>query len=516
MASHPAARVLQRFWPPKPWPVMGIGVGITLVGLLLAAFGDALAGARFICFLVGLLTAGVAVSMRLKTAGQAFEERMESAGVLAVGAFAGLLAFLGTDRNWESMQMALVVLVFVALMGVVLVLLPTPTRLLVVSGLVLIHFGGILTAATNTGTNSTGPPWVSQSMHQWVYRPYLEFMYLNNAYHFYSPEPGPPAVVWFLVRYQDGKATWFKCPDRDTDPVPMHHMRLLSIAEYMSQSNAQAPTEANLKRMNYIRGRRDEGGLEPGDWIRKKKADGSTDFRGGGYGIPIAPDAIVPAAAQYEEPTEECQVLIESYVRHVASDFATRGGPDNPIKSIKVYRFRHDNLMPWRIAAGEDPLDPVVFRGYYDGEYGPDGVMLHPDLFQLTERSMDALRQQRVPEPVLVKLQSLHDDGAMDMKRWQAEVPRVLGPDDSRLLPAVIQSLEFVSRQDPFLYWYVPIYYVDAKGMPVDFRKMTPREDWKRVDSLTRHAHLDLDKPPDQQSDDPNDSPWIGPAEKRP
>ena len=220
MALQPAPRVLQVVWPPKPWLVMGAGVGITLVGLLLAAFGDALAGARFVCFLVGLLTAGVAVSMRLKKAGQAFEERMESAGLLAVGALAALLAFLGTDHNWESMQMALVVLVIVALVGVVLVLLPTPARLLTASGLVLIHFVGILTAATNTGTGTTGPPWVSQSLHQWVYRPYLEFMYLNNAYHFYSPQPGPPAVVWFLVRYEGGKATWVKCPDHRDTPTP--------------------------------------------------------------------------------------------------------------------------------------------------------------------------------------------------------------------------------------------------------------------------------------------------------
>ena len=46
--------------------------------------GTAWPVSRFVCFLIGLVMAGTAVSLRLKTAGPAFEERMESAGVLAV------------------------------------------------------------------------------------------------------------------------------------------------------------------------------------------------------------------------------------------------------------------------------------------------------------------------------------------------------------------------------------------------------------------------------------------------
>ena len=113
MAANPTSLFLRRLWPPKPWPVMGSGVGITLVGLALAALGERLAGVRFVCSLAGLITAGAAVSLRLKTAGQAFEERMESAGVLAVAAFAALLAYFGTDQAWDSMHMVLVVLVVV-------------------------------------------------------------------------------------------------------------------------------------------------------------------------------------------------------------------------------------------------------------------------------------------------------------------------------------------------------------------------------------------------------------------
>ena len=350
MASHPAIRFLQGAWPPKPWLVMGIGVGVTLIGLALAPFGDALAGVRFVFFLVGLITAGVAVSLRLKTAGQAFEERLESAGVLAVGAFAALLAFLGMDKAWDSIQIALVALVLVALLGVVLVLLPTPARMIVVSVLALVHLGGMVTAANDTGTSNGGPPWVAQTLHQYFYRPYLEFMYLNNAYHFYSPEPGPPSVVWFHIKYKDGQVKWFKIPNRDEDPVPMHHCRLLSVAE----STSGADVQTNIARMTKIRTLRDESGEK--------------------FKIPIAPEYIMLPAMQYQEPTEFARKIIESYVRHVAHTFPTLGGPDNTIQSIKVYRFRHTILLPPYMAENRNPLDPTMFTGFYEGEFDKEGA----------------------------------------------------------------------------------------------------------------------------------------------
>ena len=97
--------------------------------------------------------------------------------------------------------------------------------------LILIHFGGMITAATTIDPPGAAAPWVSEMLWVHVYRPYLQFMYLNNAYHFYSPEPGPPALVWFHIKYKDGRVKWFKIPHRDDDPVPIHHTRLLSITE---------------------------------------------------------------------------------------------------------------------------------------------------------------------------------------------------------------------------------------------------------------------------------------------
>lgn len=161
MAADPVTRFFGGGWRPSPWTVLFIGVGVTFLGLLLSLAGDALAPLRVIVLFAGLITVGSAVSLRLSTAGQQFEERMESAGVLAIAAFATLLAYWATNPLWDSMTMVLVVLIAAALAGVALVLLPTAVRMMVVGVLVLVHFGGMITAATTIdppGASALGLP----------------------------------------------------------------------------------------------------------------------------------------------------------------------------------------------------------------------------------------------------------------------------------------------------------------------------------------------------------------------
>lgn len=441
MSANPSSVFLRRFWPPKPWPVMGIGLGFTLIGLALSAFGDGAAGFRFVCLLAGLITAGAAVSLRLKTVGQAFEERVESAGVLAVAAFTALLTYLGTDKSWDSLQMVLVVLVLVSLLGVVLVLLPTPARLLVAGVLILIHFGGMITAATAINPPGNSAPWVSEVLHQDVYRPYLEFMYLNNAYHFYSPEPGPPALVWFHIKYKDGRVKWFKIPNRDKDPLSIHHTRLLSITESTCGTYPQAPE----------------------DYAHRTEIEQDRQAWGRVYHIPTEDQNYIPMTInmQYQEAEPYAVEMIESYVRHVADEFPWLGDANNPVESIKVYRFRQTIISPLAMADNRSPLDKSLFVGYYEGEYDATGKMLH------TEDRLDPTTHKQV---------------------------------DSK---------------DRFRYWYMPIYYRRRDNQP-----MTPDtkpEDEVLEDCLTRHARLDLSVYPPVIRDGPNDppdSPWDDEANK--
>jgi hypothetical protein len=420
MSGNPMSSLPQAGWRPRPWPVLLAGLAITAVGLILHVAGDALAPIRFVLFLAGLITAGAALSMRFRVAGAPFEERMETAGMLAVAAFAGLLAFIGADPSWDSMQMVLVVLIAVALLGVVLVLLPATIRAIVVGVLVLVHFGGMITAATTIAPPGSSAPWVSRELWANVYRRYLEFMYLNNAYHFYSPEPGPPSLVWFHIKYADGHVKWFKIPHRDEDAVPIHHTRLLSITESIAATSGLPQ--------------------EPGRWVDLKT---SRERAGDLLKIQVAPDTIMPETIQYQETQPLSQKLIESYVRHVAWEFPSLGEPSNTVKSIKVYRLRHTIISPQAVAEGRSPLDKTTYVPFYQGEYDAEGKLLHVE-------------------------------------------------------------------NDPFRYWYMPIYTRPKDGGP--YRPNLKPDELDLVDSLTRHAQLDLDTL--VVSDDPNDTPWDDGAEK--
>jgi hypothetical protein len=357
MSSNPTPPLPRTSWRLRPWPVLLAGLAVTAVGLILHVAGDGLAPIRFVLFLAGLITTGAALNLRFRVAGPFFEERMETAGMLAVAAFAGLLAFIGADPSWDSMQMVLVVLIAVALLGAVLVLLPVTIRLVVVGILVLIHFGGMITAATTIEPPGASAPWVSRQLWSNVYHRYLQFMYLNNAYHFYSPEPGPPSLLWFHLKYADGRVKWFKIPHRDEDAVPIHHTRLLSITE-STAITSQGPPQ------------------EPGRWVDLKT---SRERAGDLLKIQVAPDTIMPETVQYQETQPFSLRMLESYVRHVAWEFPSLGDPGNKLQSIKVYRLRHSIISPGLVAEGHSPLDKTTYIPYYQGEYDAEGKLLHAE-----------------------------------------------------------------------------------------------------------------------------------------
>ena len=65
-------------------------------------------------------------------------------------------------------------------------------------------------------------------------------MYLNNAYHFYAPEPGPASYLWFRMYYEDpeGKlwAHWSKIPDMNEEgwhnyTLALDYQRMLAVTE---------------------------------------------------------------------------------------------------------------------------------------------------------------------------------------------------------------------------------------------------------------------------------------------
>lgn len=337
----------------NPWPALGTGLGMTLAAFVLGSVvGDGLGPVRFGLLAVGVLAGGVAVAIRPR-----------SAVVLALAAgIAGLASFPGPTSEWDSARMALRVLAAVAGVAAVLVLLPRPWGRVACSLVILFHFGGITVAVTSPDNN-----WVAQQLWYYVYRPYLQFMYLNNAYHFYAPEPGPTPLLWFCIEYeedQDGRnLRWVKVPSLDADGVArrpdgtrlwpnLEYTRRLSLAE-----GANLPRNPpNPLLLQFLLTQRQQAGQR--------------------HGIPMRDDIYIND--QYREPSDTSKLYIRSYARHVAQRYRHELKPDLKVKSVKVYKVIHQLVNAPLLAQGVEPNEPMLYWPFFMGEFDPDGNLHSP------------------------------------------------------------------------------------------------------------------------------------------
>jgi hypothetical protein len=463
MARDPAVLVRQGVRAlARPWPLLLTGLAVVALGVILQE--TSATPLRVVCLVGGLVMAGLAVARRLQTASQDLEERVESAGVVAVAAFAALLASLGcgprddadkiphnpaelakqfpegltrelvrrSGEDWDSIGMVLGVLVGVGLFGSLLVLLPRTPRRVVASLLVLFHFGGITVAVTSVAPRDQPAPWVSQQLWIRLYRPYLTFMYLTNAYHFYSPDPGPPSLLWFRVEYADKTYRWIKLPVRQESPIALHYQRGLALAEYTNNPMPRLPPYGWEKalwlqqlglpepRFGHLATKEEKAKFRQTGWIYDhetwEELYQSRQMVAQRHPLLAMPTDLFPNL-QYQEPQHYVKLIVESYARHIAR---TSPHPENPevhVRSVRVYRVRHDIIAPSQLAEGMDPRDPVFYKPVYLGQFDPDGHMLGTGGKRLFD-----------------------DDG-----------DRIT---DANGLP--------VDDLDPLLYWYVPMAYVPA------------------------------------------------------
>src|SRR5262249_36752789 len=220
----------------------------------------------------------------------------------------------------------------------------------------LFHFGGILTAVTSTHPQS----WVSGQLWNYIYRPYLQFVYLNNAYHFYSPEPGPASLLWFFVEYEsDTPGTryyrWVKVPHvKDGNPVPwrlkVQYYRRLSLTKSTNQPTLYLPP-LYVQKLPALR-------LAEGERI----------------GIPPHPD--LPYESQYREPSHFSRYWMSAYARHVAKTYPHEQRPELPVKQIKIYRVVHRIIGAGEIAAGQRMYEKTTYLPYYQGTFDADGKLV--------------------------------------------------------------------------------------------------------------------------------------------
>jgi hypothetical protein len=361
----------------RPWGLVLTGLALLFLDAALHELGrDPSASSpvpvRVPLMLLGLILAGLAVSLRLRTAGQELEDRVESAGLLSVAAFATLVGIASTDEDWDSIRLLLAVLACVALTGSVLVLLPRTPRRIVASLWIFFHFGGITTAVTAVAPRDQPAPWLSLQLWARVYRPYLQFMYLTNAYHFYSPDPGPPSLLWFRVQYEDNSYRWIKLPVRKESPFGLHFQRRLALAEMVNQPTTTLPL-SEFEKAQWERHTGQTYDHDTWDVLLQRRQVGATQFE-----PPLYPPADVMANLQYSEPQDYAKRLVASYARHVARDSPHPHAPEVPVTNVRVYRVTHLIISPGQIAENSDPLDPVFYSPIYLGKFDPDGKLLDP------------------------------------------------------------------------------------------------------------------------------------------
>ncbi len=210
------------------------------------------------------------------------------------------------------------------------------------------------------------------------------FSYLTNAYHFYSPDPGPPTLLWFHVEYADGTTRWIKIPNRHKSPVLLHHQRMLATAENAYNPipgpplfKAQIPPwEEKYKRKYELL-----PGVPHDAWedIRIRREKGiSLPFVDPNDNRPAPLRMVEDEGIQYSEPQETARRLIASYARHIAHTSPDPENPNNAVQAVRVYRLTHMLISPAELNAGKDPLDPTTLMPFYMGKYDPDGRLLDP------------------------------------------------------------------------------------------------------------------------------------------
>jgi len=334
------------------------GVG----GSILDAVESRVAAANTIRLLLvafGVIAAGSSISLR--------PTEWKIWGLASIAASG---AYLGLPPHWDSARLLIAVAAWISVVGVFLTAIPTAYRLSLGSVLVLVHFGGIFTATTQPDPS----PWLSSQIYSRVYHPYLTFTYMRNAYHFYSPEPGPASLLFVLIQYEvdeiDPKTgqkklihEWLYLPQRSThmkDPLALTYYRRLAITE---MTNGTIPDLFSPQSFEKLDARDRRMGAALG-------ADGKER-------IPMAPADFEPEYNQYRVPRPDIsRYVLPSYAKHLCVEHSASG---RRVKTVKIYRLEHRIVPVQTFVKGTDPYHPALYRAYFLGEYDETGRLIDPE-----------------------------------------------------------------------------------------------------------------------------------------
>lgn len=347
---------------------IGVGLAVLAGGLaIIPAVIPLLSTVRLWLVGLGAVITGYALSL------QAAQPRYWLYAA-AFGLIAGLIAL---PPHWDSIRFMFRVLAGVALLGAVFVALNFTWRVRLASALIAFHFCGIFLATTSPATQAGTPPyWITEQLFNKIFMHYLQFVYLRNAYHFYSPEPGPASIVAFLIKTKAGKEIingeerdryerrWVVIPRRPQDvkdPLGVSYFRRLSITEQVAAPGSPVVTsessEIYQRRMMAFY----EEPRGPGRVVEQL--------------IPLNP--YEPMESQYRMPSLiTYRYLLPSYAQHIIHEEVDRDKMEDT--TVMIYQLVHRTMNVQEARAGVAPFAPGAYRAFYLGEYNVHGELVNP------------------------------------------------------------------------------------------------------------------------------------------
>jgi hypothetical protein len=340
-----------------PWPflIRGLLAMVLAWGLTLMP-GTVAMLLRVALISLGLLSAAVAVS-----------RRPWSVRLLLSAAVVLLLAHLATNPQWDTVRLLFRAALVVALAGAGLAALRQRQRRIALSILVVVYFGGLVTAVLATPHS----PWVADQLRARVYRPFLEFLHLTETYQWFAPGAGPEPLLWFHLRYADGSGRWVEIRDRKDFGTRLEWTRWGSLASWAHET--LPPLE------------------DFPDDLLDRRIEAGEKFK------PPIPMPDEDLASQYQEPTYESRFILSTYARYVAHAYPHPVDPGQAVTGIKIYGVLRSCRQPEEVAAGRDPLDPTLLSAYYEGEFDADGRLKPSSFHVVYDSDGQVLRQSQDP-----------------------------------------------------------------------------------------------------------------------
>lgn len=184
-------------------------------------------------------------------------------------------------------------------------------------------------------------------------RPYLDFLWLTNAYRFFSPDPGASNVVWFRIAFKDKTAQCVQLPEkRDFNwRMPLQRQVSLAMLLLMNTENVMREDEATAARM-------------------------MSDNR--------------PSFKRQFSPYGEA--ILQSFIRHVSRDARySKSASGAEIESIDVFSCDYGIREPGHVRMNWDMYDPRLLTAYFVGRFLPDGKWKEPNPAGFIPRAFDDL-----------------------------------------------------------------------------------------------------------------------------